>query len=79
MRLLSLACVVFVSAIGCGGSVSSPSGSAAAGAESCDVAAALTGVTYDVSRSKFAFGCTATRKDAGTLTRWVGCDGVSSP
>src|SRR5947209_3269446 len=37
-----------------------PAGSGSAGATSCDPGAALTGMTYDVGKSKFAFGGTPT-------------------
>ena len=45
---------------------------------SCLPGAPLIGATYDVSKSRFAFGSTPIAQDAAGMTRWVGADGVVS-
>jgi hypothetical protein len=42
----------------------------------CIAGSALTGASYDVTKSRFAFGSTPVAVDAGILTRWTGKDGV---
>jgi hypothetical protein len=36
----------------------------------------VVGVTFDVSRSRFAFGSTPVREDSASITRYVGTEGV---
>jgi len=62
MRLALLASFFIALVGGCSSKSTgaAPAGSGSAGATSCDVGAALTGVTYDVAKSKFAFGGTPT-------------------
>jgi hypothetical protein len=43
---------------------------------SCQPGAELTGASYDISKSRFAFGSTPVAEHEATLTRWVGNDGV---
>jgi hypothetical protein len=52
-----------------------PSSTAASGAN-CAVDQALPGATYDVAKSRFAFGSTPVAEGAGDLVRWVGSDGA---
>lgn len=42
----------------------------------CEVGAPLAGASYDVAKSRFAFGSTPAQDDQNGLTRWVGADGV---
>jgi hypothetical protein len=59
------------------GSAGGDSGSTSAVARtSCDPGQTLTGATYDLSKSRFAFGSTPTPEQVSTMTRWVGSDGV---
>jgi hypothetical protein len=48
----------------------------AAALASCQPGAELTGTSYDVSKSRFAFGSTPVVQPEATLTRWVGSDGA---
>lgn len=73
-----LACAI---GTGCGGAASSApagagSGAAGSSSASCQPGAELTGGTYDVSKSKFAFGSPPTREDSALGTRYVGKDGA---
>ncbi len=43
---------------------------------SCPTTGAFPGATYDVSKSKFAFGSAPAAVDAGPLVRWTGSEGV---
>jgi hypothetical protein len=45
-------------------------------ASSCEVGAPLTGTTYDVARSKFAFGSAPTTKTEFGYAKWVGAHGT---
>jgi hypothetical protein len=51
------------------------SGSGASGA-ACSSNSVLPGASYDISRSRFAFGSMPSAQDAGGFVRWVGSDGV---
>jgi len=82
-KLLLGTTVIGVTIVGCAQSAKDPgfrgddSGTAeVAAATSCDPGAALTGATYDLSRSRFAFGSTPSEEQVSTMTRWVGSDGV---
>jgi hypothetical protein len=53
------------------------SSSSSGGSSSCSTNASLAGASYDVTKSRFAFGSTPTRVDAGGgLVRWTGSHGV---
>ena len=52
------------------------SGGASNDATSCQLGADLTGTSYDLSKSRFAFGSTPVRQDANGIIRWTGLDGV---
>ena len=68
---MSLAC------FGCGGGALSPgAGPTTSAVTGCEVGAPLAGATYDVTKSRFAFGSTPVRDDSNGLSRWVGADGV---
>jgi plastocyanin len=56
-------------------SASSGSG-AALHTDSCSTAGPLAGATYDITKSKFAFGSAPAAVDAGSLVRWTGSEGV---
>src|ERR1700753_2747181 len=45
---------------------------------SCSHDDALAGTSYDVAKSKFAFGNNPAQSTANNTTRWVGRDGVVS-
>jgi hypothetical protein len=62
----------------CNGSICTGAGTGGASddATSCQPGADLTGATYDLSKSRFAFGSTPVQQDASGMTRWVGVDGV---
>lgn len=47
-----------------------------ASAATCSSNSPLSGASYDITKSRFAFGSTPSAQDAGSLTRWVGSDGV---
>lgn len=61
-----------------GGSSSSGSGGGVdAGSGACSSSQPLAGASYDVGKSRFAFGSKPTEQQtAGGLTRWVGSDGA---
>src|SRR5258708_809481 len=62
---------------GCGTSALSPDPTSRSGAVTgCEVGAPLAGATYDLKKSRFAFGSTPVRDDANGFIRWVGVDGV---
>jgi hypothetical protein len=42
----------------------------------CQPGAVLRGTTYDIAKSRFAFGSTPVRDDSNGFVRWVGNDGV---
>jgi len=46
------------------------------GAGTCASGSPLAGASYDVARSRFAFGSAPSVEDAGTFVRWIGSDGV---
>jgi hypothetical protein len=77
-----LAVVLFIGAahLGCSASsdpASSPAATSTAGATAaCAVGQPLLGATYDVTKSRFAFGSTPTRIDQGSQVSWRGADGV---
>jgi hypothetical protein len=50
--------------------------SAVGSSGSCAPGQPLTGASYDVTKSRFAFGSTPVAVDAGPLVRWTGSDGV---
>ncbi|HLK39501.1 MAG TPA: hypothetical protein VKU41_22250 [Polyangiaceae bacterium] len=52
------------------------SGSNLAPGASCEPGHPLAGASYDVNKSRFAFGSKPAPVDAGTLVRWTGSDGV---
>ncbi|HEY6462946.1 MAG TPA: hypothetical protein VIY73_22400 [Polyangiaceae bacterium] len=64
------------------GASASSSGSGSSGsssdgdATSCTTGVPLEGAAYDLTKSRFAFGSTPVPQDAGSLTRWVGSDGI---
>ncbi|HZU85565.1 MAG TPA: hypothetical protein VE987_21695 [Polyangiaceae bacterium] len=58
------------------GMVTGSSNAAATSPASCQPGATLTGASYDIAKSRFAFGSTPAPEDAGSLVRWVGRDGV---
>lgn len=62
---------------GCGGG-NDPAGSATTAVSdvSCTSGQLLTGASYDIQKSRFAFGSTPVAVDAGPLVRWTGKDGV---
>jgi hypothetical protein len=62
---------------GCG-SGNDPTGSATTGVSdaSCAPGQPLTGASYDIRKSRFAFGGVPVAVDAGPLVRWTGSDGV---
>lgn len=45
-------------------------------AESCSGSAPLSGATYDISKSRFAFGSSPSAENDGSFVRWIGSDGV---
>jgi hypothetical protein len=54
----------------------SSSPAASSGEASCSTSIALIGASYDLSKSRFAFGSTPTKEVvSATLVRWVGSDG----
>jgi hypothetical protein len=68
---ISLAC------FGCGSGSPSPNPTSTSGAVTgCEVGAPLKGATYDITKSRFAFGSTPVRDNSNGLSRWVGADGV---
>jgi len=69
------ALAVGLAAAGCGGATSldPPTSGAVTG---CEPGAPFAGATYDVAKSRFAFGSTPVRDDANGFERWVGRDGV---
>jgi hypothetical protein len=68
---VSLAC------FGCGATPLPPDPASTSGAVTgCEVGAPLAGATYDLTKSRFAFGSTPVRDDANGFIRWVGVDGV---
>ncbi len=56
-----------------GNSVTSSSG---LNTGTCAAGSPLAGASYEMAKSRFAFGSTPSIDDAGTLVRWVGSDGV---
>jgi len=75
MRLvlcLPLIAGVFVCACNSGSSGGSPSTDSAA----CASGSPLSGASYDITKSAFAFGSAPVEQSAGGLDRWVGSDGV---
>jgi hypothetical protein len=60
----------------CGSSADPDTASETSGATSCATNAPLAGASYDVSKSRFAFGSKPTLDSTGGLSRWVGSDGV---
>jgi hypothetical protein len=86
--LRSTLCVVLC-LTGCGGSDSrsganlagggSGTGNGATAAEvgsSCAANELLSGASYDITKSRFAFGSTPSKQVSGSFVRWVGSDGV---
>jgi hypothetical protein len=72
--------VVSAAHLGCSASTEpagSPSATSAVGATAgCAVGKPLLGATYDVTKSRFAFGSTPMRIDQGSQVSWRGADGV---
>jgi hypothetical protein len=65
--------------LGCGAaplSEGASTGSKAAAISSCAPGETLKGASYDVTKSRFAFGSTPVRDDSNGFARWVGKDGV---
>jgi hypothetical protein len=63
----------------CGGGAVAPSpgvGATSPDLASCAPGAELTGASYDVARSRFAFGSVPSEQAEPTIVRWVGDDGV---
>ena len=60
----------------CGSSADPDTASVTSGVTSCATNAPLAGASYDVSKSRFAFGSKPTLDSTGGLSRWVGADGV---
>jgi hypothetical protein len=58
------------------GSACTSDGDAGGVAASCSSAQDLSGASYDLSKSRFAFGSSPVREDASGLIRWVGTQGV---
>lgn len=85
-RQLLFASAACATALGCTAPVASGPGQNTSGAEAaasdttaaaCLVDGGLAGATYDITKSKFAFGSTPTLDDAGGgFVRWVGSDGA---
>jgi hypothetical protein len=48
----------------------------AASAGTCSPSSLLSGASYDITKSRFAFGSMPSAQDAAKLLRWVGSDGV---
>jgi hypothetical protein len=48
----------------------------AGGSAACRPDAALRGATYDIAKSRFAFGSKPVKQNEGPLVRWVGSDGA---
>lgn len=70
---------VSIACWGCGGHASSGNESSASTSgdpASCQPGAVLKGATYDMSKSRFAFGSTPVRDDSTGFLRWVGIHGV---
>ena len=69
---------LLVTCAACGGVTSSavPSSAAEESVQSCQVGHTLTGASYDLAKSRFAFGSVPARDDANGLVRWVGAHGV---
>jgi hypothetical protein len=64
-------------AAGCGtGNDSAGAATSAVSNASCAAGQPLTGASYDITKSRFAFGSTPVPVDAGPLVRWTGRDGV---
>jgi hypothetical protein len=61
---------------GPGSNPTNPTSTTESLAASCQPGQPLTGATYDISRSKFAFGSMPVPADAEALVRWTGADGV---
>ena len=74
----SFAALLWVTCAACSGATNSAvSGSAAEeGAQSCQAGHTLTRASYDLSKSRFAFGSVPTRDDENGLVRWEGAQGV---
>ena len=80
LRAIAVFFVVGAAHLGCSAS-SDPSGTSAttsgAGATAgCAAGQPLLGATYDVTKSRFAFGSTPMRIDQGSQVSWRGVDGV---
>lgn len=69
---------LLVTCAACSGASSSAVSSSAAeeGVPSCQVGHTLTGASYDLAKSRFAFGSVPVREDENGLVRWVGAHGV---
>jgi len=83
--LLRICAIAMLGCAGCSSSVVLADGEAAGAAAnggpassttSCPSGAALHGVDYDISKSRFAFGSKPQRMDTGSMVRWVGAHGV---
>jgi hypothetical protein len=74
MHLASSALLLACLAWGCG-SIATTSTSSADVA-GCSPGAALVGASYDLGKSRFAFGSTPVRDDSNGIVRWVGAHGV---
>ncbi|HEX3696167.1 MAG TPA: hypothetical protein VH374_12355 [Polyangia bacterium] len=74
----SVIALVPLGCIGCSGGLSSspPAATASGAVTGCEIGAALKSASYDVTKSRFAFGSTPVRDDSDGLSRWVGADGA---
>jgi hypothetical protein len=83
--LLALLALQSIPTAACSGSISSAGNTSSAGSTSssggsasatCASGSPLTGASYDVTKSRFAFGSTPVSQNAGGSVHWVGSDGV---
>jgi hypothetical protein len=76
-RWSALGCFLSLAWFGCGSGSLAPDAAPTSGAiDLCVAGAPLSGATYDVARSRFAFGSAPVREDGNGLVRWVGDHGV---
>jgi hypothetical protein len=61
---------------GCGSGHASGSSEAGSDVAVCPINEALAGTSYDVSKSRFAFGGTPVKTVSGSITHWTGPDGA---
>jgi hypothetical protein len=76
---LVAAVIALAATMGCGGASGlepDASGGSAGDLTACAPGAALTGTSYDLAKSRFAFGSAPVQQVETTLVRWVGTDGA---